>query len=53
MTEREVCDCCGRKKLTDAHDAICEGSVFEGVCPMCGEAYDSYTKHLERCDAGG
>jgi len=52
MTGREVCDRCGRKKLTDAHDAICEGSAFEGVCPMCGERYRSFLDHLEQCDGG-
>lgn len=50
MRECDTCDRCGREKRTDSHDIICEGSPFEGVCPMCGEGYDSYTDHLAKCD---
>lgn len=23
---------------------------FDGVCSMCGEKYDSYTGHIQRCE---
>lgn len=25
---------------------------WDGVCPMCGSDYDSYTTHLTHCSAG-
>jgi len=25
---------------------------FDGTCCMCGENYQSYTTHLQRCDGG-
>jgi hypothetical protein len=48
----ETCDRCGRKKLSDSHDVVCEGTPFEGVCPMCGEPYRQYLDHLAECEGG-
>jgi len=32
----------------------CDGElVFDGVCPMCGEPYESYTTHIQWCDGEG
>lgn len=49
---RAECPRCGEVvDYLGGHD--CDGElVFDGVCPMCGEAYDSYTTHLQRCDGG-
>jgi hypothetical protein len=49
----ETCERCGGPIYReDVHREICTASPFEGVCPMCGEAYDSYTEHLHRCEGG-
>lgn len=54
MIDAEECERCGRKKLTDTHDRICQPTPFEGddVCPMCGEEYESYTEHVRECGGG-
>jgi hypothetical protein len=53
MTDR-VCPHCGGRYVDERHVELCEASPFSGVdeCPMCGEPYDSYTGHLQRCDGG-
>lgn len=55
------CDKCGRIMVARVwvdHYPECEGpaatdgggTVFDGVCPMCGQPYESYTSHLSECD---
>jgi rRNA maturation protein Nop10 len=56
---RHKCDRCGErhrsKKQLIAHERRCgrgDGAFADSdTCPMCGEAYDSYTEHLaEECE---
>jgi len=49
---RAECPRCGEVvRYPTAHD--CGGELtFEGVCPLCGKEYSSYTTHLQRCDGG-
>ena len=48
---RAECPRCGDLVgLLADHD--CDGElVFDGRCPMCGEQYQSYTTHIQTCDA--
>lgn len=54
MTDQEICPYCGADVFGDKHVRLCKASPFSGSdeCPMCGEPFDSYTDHLQRCDGG-
>jgi hypothetical protein len=49
----DTCEKCGSFiGDPEIHERICGSSTpFEdGVCPMCGEGYESYTNHIRDCD---
>ena len=49
---RAECPRCGDVvDVREDHDCDCE-LPFDGGCPMCGERFESYTTHLQRCDGG-
>ena len=48
---RAECPRCGEIIDVNSHD--CDGELaFDGTCPMCGQAYDTYLEHLKSCDGG-
>jgi len=45
-----TCPRCGEvANMLEEHSCDVE-PVFDGVCPMCGEPYERYLTHLQRCD---
>jgi hypothetical protein len=45
-----TCPRCGEvANMLEDHSCDVE-PVFDGVCPMCGEPYERYLTHLQRCD---
>jgi len=48
------CPRCGERVDLSDPDHECDGEelAFDGVCPMCGVAYESYMSHLKECDGG-
>jgi len=48
---RAECPRCGEIVNVNRHD--CDGEqVFDGVCAMCRQPYDSFLDHLKDCDGG-
>jgi len=51
--EPDICDRCGNEKWTHAHEQICSPGPFDdGRCPMCGDEFEEYLRHLESCEGG-
>jgi transcription initiation factor IIE alpha subunit len=43
------CPRCG--EIVEYLDHDCDAELlFDDGCPMCGEAFDSYTTHIQTCD---
>ena len=47
-----TCPHCGDRVELFNGGHECPERTFDGFCPICGEAYDSYTTHIQQCDGG-